>query len=59
LGNGDAVLQGANITVDAPGVSVAASASAALIAELVAALGLHRAWDRADLVMSSAVPPAV
>ena len=26
---------------------------------LIAAVGLHRAWDRAPLVMTSQVPPAI
>jgi catalase len=58
-GDGDALLQGANIPLDDAGVAHAPTASAALTAELIAALGLHRAWDRAALVMSSAVAPAV
>jgi catalase len=58
-GDGTVVLEGAHIPLDDPGVSQAESVSTAFTNALVAALGLHRAWDRAELVMSSAVPPAV
>ncbi len=57
-GDGEEVLAAAGIPVDAPGVQVAESSNKAFADELVAAVGLHRAWDRADLVMASAVPPA-
>jgi catalase len=30
-----------------------------VVADLVAAMGQHRVWERADLVTASAVPPAV
>ena len=58
-GDGSGILQAAGITVDGPGVSIAAAADAEFAAELFAAMGLHRAWDRAELVMASAVPPAL
>jgi catalase len=41
-----------------PGVEVAKEVDKAFTANLAAALRLHRAWDRAAKVMSSAVPPA-
>ena len=57
-GDGVAVLEAAGIGADDAGVSVGASANKAFTAGLVAAVGLHRAWDRATTVMASAVPPA-
>jgi catalase len=57
-GDGTAVLSGAGIVLDGPGVLVADSVGKAFTQNLVAALGLHRAWDRAIAVMASAVPPA-
>ena len=41
---------------EGPGVSVADDLGNAFTANLAAALGLHRAWDRAASVMASAVP---
>ncbi|WP_328292921.1 catalase [Kineococcus sp. NBC_00420] len=55
-GSGDAVLAGAGIGAGGPGVLVAADATQ-LAPSLLAALGTHRVWDRADLVTASAVPP--
>jgi catalase len=57
-GDGAAVLIGAGIDLDASGVAIGASVDKTFTDTLVAALGLHRAWDRADLVMASAVAPA-
>jgi catalase len=57
-GDGTAVLSGAGIVLDGPGVLVADSVGKAFTQNLVASLGLHRAWDRAIAVMASAVPPA-
>ena len=57
-GAGDAVLTRAGIELDAPGVFVHAAADKEFTNTLVAAVGLHRAWDRAALVMASAAPPA-
>jgi catalase len=57
-GDGDAILTAVGIDVKAPGVSVGESVDRTFTDTLVAAVGLHRAWDRADLVMASAVPPA-
>ncbi|MDQ2750737.1 MAG: catalase [Actinomycetota bacterium] len=56
--DGAAVLQGVGIPVDGPGVVVGASSARPFAEELFAAVGLHRAWDRAADVMASAVPPA-
>ena len=47
------------ITPDAPGVLTGKKASATLATGLIAALGLHRAWDRTPLVAASLVPPSV
>ena len=57
-GDGGAVLKSARISSKDPGVEVAEEVDKAFTANLAAALGLHRAWDRAAKVMSSAVPPA-
>jgi len=45
-GDGVALLEAAGVASDAPGVLVSESASAASRKELLAALGLHRAWHR-------------
>jgi catalase len=57
-GDGDAILLAADIDLDAPGISVGESVDKDFTDTLVTALGLHRAWDRADLVMDSAIAPA-
>jgi catalase len=56
-GDGAEVLTAAGIDTSAPGV-LTADSGAALAAELIAAMGLHKVWDREPLVMASAVPPA-
>ncbi|MGX7678817.1 catalase [Jatrophihabitans sp. DSM 45814] len=58
-GAGSQVLSACAIPLDAPGVLSAKSVAKTFNDDLFAAMGLHRAWDRADLVMASAVPPAV
>ena len=57
-GDGVSLLDAAGIDRGAPGVLVSSDADKAFSAELVAALGLHRVWDRADAVMASKVPPS-
>ena len=57
-GDGGAVLKSARISSRDPGVEVAEEIDKAFTANLAAALGLHRAWDRAAKAMSSAVQPA-
>jgi catalase len=57
-GDGAAVLKAAGISVRDPGVEVSKSVDKAFTAQLAAALGLHRVWDRAPKVMASAVPSA-
>ena len=57
-GDGAAVLEAAGIDPTAPGVLLADAADASFAKGLQAALGLHRAWERADLVTASAVAPA-
>ena len=52
-GDGEQVLTDAGIDTTAPGIVLAAGTKAAvdsLAAELVAALGMHRVWDRAALL---------
>ena len=58
-GDGTAVLEAAGIAADAPGVVTGDTAGKSFTDELVAAVGLHRAWDRAPAVMASAVPPVL
>jgi catalase len=55
-GDGADVLKAAGVDVNAPGVSVAASPTAALTKELVANIGLHRAWDRAPYIEQGVAP---
>jgi catalase len=57
-GDGLTILQAAGITADDPGIEISDKVDDAFIAALAAAMGLHRAWDRAPRVMASAVPPA-
>jgi catalase len=57
-GNGSSVLAAAGIAADAPGVIVGDASAKPFIDALVLALGKHRAWERADAVMASAVPPS-
>jgi len=57
-GDGAAILQSAGISADSAGVLTADAVTKSLTQQLTAALGVHRAWERAVAVMSSAVPPA-
>jgi catalase len=57
-GDGVSLLDAASIDRDAPGVQIASAADKDFSGELVTALGLHRVWDRASLVMASAVAPS-
>jgi catalase len=58
-GDGTAILEAAGITMDAPGVVTSDAAGKSFTDQLAAAVGLHRAWDRAPAVMASAVPPVL
>ncbi len=51
-GDGEQVLTAAGIDTAAPGVLLGASPVKAYTTELVAALGLHRVWERAERVMA-------
>jgi catalase len=57
-GDGAAVLKAARIPAKGPGIAIADSVDKDFTANLAAALGLHRAWDRAPKVMASALPPS-
>ncbi|SEO76924.1 catalase [Trujillonella endophytica] len=57
-GDGVEVLRAAGIDPEAPGVITGPKATAAMAAETIAALGMHRAWDRTPLVSNNVVPPA-
>ena len=58
-GDGTAVLEAAGITAGAAGVVTGETAAKSFTDQLAAAVGLHRAWDRAPEVMASAVPPVL
>jgi catalase len=57
-GDGTAVLEAAGIPAGSAGVVTGDSAAKSFTDQLIAAVGLHRAWNRAPAVMASAVPPA-
>jgi catalase len=57
-GTGVAGLELAGIALDGPGVLVSAKVDGAFTTALMAAVGLHRVWDRAPAVMASAVAPS-
>jgi len=57
-GSGTAVLEGAGIGLDGPGVVTGITVAKAFTDQVVGAVGLHRVWARADAVMASVVPPA-
>ncbi len=57
-GGGTTVLAAAGIPAGSAGVVTGNSVARSFTDRLVAAVGLHRAWDRAPAVMASAVPPA-
>ncbi|MDT5327727.1 MAG: catalase, partial [Mycobacterium sp.] len=57
-GDGAAVLEAAGIDRAAPGILVGDGSDKAFSSDLVAALGLHRVWERAGAVMASAVAPS-
>jgi catalase len=56
-GDGTAVLEAAGIAVGDVGVVTGGAVAKPFTDQLVAAVGLHRAWGRAASVMASAVPP--
>jgi catalase len=56
-GDARTALQNADIDLGLPGVLTADDVSTSFGAELLAALGMHRVWERAGAVMSSAVAP--
>jgi len=58
-GDGTKVLEVAGIAAGAPGVVTSNAAGKSFTDQLAAAVGLHRAWDRAPAVMASAVPPVL
>ena len=51
-------LAAADLPADGPGIVIGDGVAKPFIDELIAAVGLHRAWDRAIDVMASAVPPS-
>jgi catalase len=58
-GDGTAVLEAAGITAGSAGVITGDTVVKSFTDQLAAAAGLHRAWDRAPDVMTSAVPPVL
>ena len=57
-GNGSAILESAGISLSGDGMVTGKTVGKAFTDQLVAAIGLHRAWARTEAVMASAVPPA-
>jgi catalase len=57
-GDGVQALRTAGLNVEAPGILLADGMTAGYRKQLIAALGLHRVWDRAPLVMAAAAPSA-
>ena len=58
-GSGDAALIAAGLPADGPGVVLGEAADRTFTTALFGAVGLHRAWARADQVMASTVAPAI
>jgi catalase len=56
-GDGQKVLAGAGIPADGPGVIIEEKLGKPFTDHLRKQLGLHRVWERADLVRGSKVPP--
>ena len=52
------MLAAAGIDVAAPGVIADDEVDKEFVDTVLSVLGLHRVWERADLVMASDVPPA-
>lgn len=57
-GTGTAVLDDVGISLDGPGVVTGRTVAKSFTDQLVTAIGMHRAWARAEAVMASAVPRA-
>ncbi len=57
-GTGTVVLEDAGLSLTGDGMVVGRDVAKAFTDQLVAAIGLHRAWARAEAVMASAVPLA-
>ncbi len=57
-GSGAGVLELAGIPHDGAGVLLSTELNKAFTTALIAAVGLHRVWDRAPAVMASAVAPS-
>jgi catalase len=57
-GDGSAILEAAGIPADSAGVVTGDTVVKSFTDQLAAAVGLHRVWERASAVMTSAVPPA-
>jgi catalase len=53
-GDGERALRTAGLDTTAPGVLLADAVTGAYTKQLIEALGMHRAWDRAPQVMASA-----
>ena len=53
-GDGEQALRTAGIDTEAPGILLGDKVVAAYTKKVIAAVGLHRAWDRAPQIMTSA-----
>ena len=58
-GDGVQQLELVGVPAAGPGIVVGDGVAREFTGELVTALGKHRAWERAEQVMASAVPPSV
>jgi catalase len=58
-GSGAKILADAGVPLDGPGVLVEEKLAQPLIGSLRNQLGLHRVWERAELLKASEAPPAV
>ncbi len=57
-GDGEQALRTAGIDTTAPGIMLSDNVTAAYTNQLIKAVGLHRVWDRAPLIMETASPAA-
>jgi catalase len=57
-GDATGVLEDAGIAIGGPGIVTGDAVDRSFTAAVSAAVGMHRAWERAELVMSSSIPPS-
>jgi catalase len=57
-GDATGALEDAGIAINSPGIVSGGALDRSFTSALFAAIGMHRAWERAELVVSSSIPPA-